>query len=147
MNFLIPALTVSLLMEFAGPPAPKGNGVVLVKIEYVRSALGQIRASLFNSADGFPGDHTKAAQVASVPITNVDSVMLEFKGVEYGEYAVALFHDEDNDGQLKMSEDGMPLEGFAISNDPDVSEVPPTFENSKFTVQSDTVVITVHMSY
>ncbi len=137
----------AVFLFIGGFTEQKDKGIILVKIENVRNTAGQIRASLYNTGDGFPGSHEKAYKVTTQPINDKDSVVIEFQGVEYGEYAVAIFHDEDNDGKMKTGMYGIPEEGYAFSNDAEATYGPPTFDDAKIVLHSDTLAIKVKMRY
>jgi uncharacterized protein (DUF2141 family) len=62
-----------------------------------------------------------------------------------GDYAVSVWHDFDGDGTFDMSEEGMPIDGWAISGKPTNGE--PAFSDASVTVPDDGKAIRIQMSY
>ncbi|MBS1684700.1 MAG: DUF2141 domain-containing protein [Bacteroidetes bacterium] len=67
-----------------------------------------------------------------------------FKNVPYGEYALAAYHDENNNHRLDLSVIGIPKEGIAISNDAKGLFLP-RFKDAKILINSPdkTIVMTI----
>jgi uncharacterized protein (DUF2141 family) len=70
-----------------------------------------------------------------------------FEKLPQGVYAATVLHDENLVGKMEFDSAGTPLEGYGISNNPDTSEGPPTFDESKFTVGSPDAAIEIAMVY
>lgn len=64
-----------------------------------------------------------------------------------GNYAIAVFHDEDSDGELKMNKHGIPLEGFGFSGNPSLKKGRPGWEDTVFEVRKDIHEETIKMLY
>ncbi len=105
---------------------------VTIKVEGLRSAKGSVGISLYNEKGEFPGEG--AIQTKVVKLESTKHFEVVFEGLEAGEYAVALMHDENGNGDLDFNEYGMPLEGFGFSNNVDVSMGPATFQQAAFKV-------------
>ena len=52
-----------------------------------------------------------------------------------GEYAIALWHDENNDGKLNKNWLGMPTEGYGFSNNVFGAFGPPDYEECTFKIR------------
>jgi uncharacterized protein (DUF2141 family) len=63
----------------------------------------------------------------------------------YGEYAIKVFHDEDEDGDMDTNFFGAPSEDYGFSNDARGSFGPASWEDAKFVFKlpRDTVYINV----
>ncbi len=48
-----------------------------------------------------------------------------------GRYAVIAYHDEDGNGRLNLRFGMIPVEGYGLSNDPEVAG-PPRFQDAAF---------------
>ena len=59
-------------------------------------------------------------------------------GIPKGVYAIACYHDENNNGKLDTNFFGIPTEGTGASNNAKGSLGPPKFQNAKFNVEGDT---------
>ncbi len=61
---------------------------------------------------------------------------VDFKNLAEGEYALALFHDENANKKLDKNFFGVPQEGYGISNNPK-TVFEPTFSDAKFQLKKD----------
>jgi uncharacterized protein (DUF2141 family) len=100
---------------------------LVIRIEGLRSDSGYVRLGLFDQADDFPrGDPVVGQAVPAM----AGSVIAVFDGLEEGEYAIAVYHDEDGDGEFTKNFLGLPLEGYGFSNDAPVVLGPPAFDSA-----------------
>ncbi len=127
--------------------ATANQGNLTVRITGVKNNDGVIRIAIFNDANAFQ-DKTdgapKAYQKAQLPITN-GQAQWQLTNLPYGEYAIKLFHDEDNSGKLKKSFVGRPSEGVGFSNNPKLDGHAPKYDEAKFTVNQPQTDINVEM--
>lgn len=112
----------------------RSDGVVEVRIEGVSSARGMVYASIFLSAEGFPGDKGKAYAYREAPAVN-GTVVLTFDEVPAGEFVVAVLHDADENQELSFNLLGMPKESFGFSRDARAMFGPPAFEKAAVSLQ------------
>jgi uncharacterized protein (DUF2141 family) len=66
--------------------------------------------------------------------------------IPQGTYAIACYHDENNNGKLDTKFMGIPKEGTGASNDARGTMGPPKFKDAKFQLVSDTSV-RIQMNY
>ena len=105
---------------------------------------GRVGCIIFNSADGWPRDRSKAAMQVRAPIQD-GAGTCEFKGLPPGTYAIASFHDEYETGKMKTNLLGMPQEAFGFSNDAKPSTVsPPPFSACAVTYSGGVLDVTMH---
>jgi uncharacterized protein (DUF2141 family) len=133
-------------------PAPSvpatATSTLTVKIKGIRNAKGKIAVVLYGSANGFPLDPSNAAAMKQVDIDpQALTATVVFEKLPQGVYAATVLHDENLVGKMEFDSAGTPLEGYGISNNPDTSEGPPTFDESKFTVGSPDAAIEIAMVY
>lgn len=64
-----------------------------------------------------------------------------------GTYAVAAYHDEDNDNHLTRNVVGLPQEGHAFSNNPTPIFGMPSHREVSFLAKFGTTIQTIHFSY
>lgn len=105
-----------------------------VHLHGIKNSLGQIHVELYSDAKTF----RKSALAHNVikATAQEDSVTVKFPGIKLGVYAILAFHDEDGNGVLNKRFGMIPIEGYALSNDPEVFG-PPAFKDSEFEVISD----------
>lgn len=100
-----------------------------VTLDGVAHPRGGIRVGLYDQPDSFRKEAKATAlrTVAAVP----GQVSVRFEGLPPGRYAVMAYHDENGDGSLDRFMGMIPTEGYALSNNPDVTG-PPSFEECAF---------------
>ena len=110
-----------------------------ITVKGVRDDQGMIRAGIYNSPETFPKEG-KAMARTSAP-ANAGSVKLQFTDLPPGKYAVILYHDENNNGQLDKRFGMIPTEGYGLSNNYKASGKP-SFDQCAFDIpetQSQTI--------
>ncbi len=120
-------------------------GELQVKVKELRNNDGLVRLALYDRADRFPISG-EAFVISDVPIPQ-EGLSVFFSDLPPGEYALALFHDEDSDNIYDKGFLGLPLEGFGFSNDATVFFSAPSFSAAAVTVGEGLTTITVHMRY
>jgi uncharacterized protein (DUF2141 family) len=75
----------------------------------------------------------------------VDSqtVTWRINDVPYGDYGVAVFHDENSNGKMDKNVLGIPLEPYGFSNNVRITFGPPKWEEAKFTVKGSTAEVSI----
>lgn len=121
------------------------SATVKVKVTRVSSKKGEILAALFASDKGFPNNASAAYKVARGTAVN-GTAMLEFSNVPKGTYAIALFHDTNNDGELNTNMIGIPKEGYGVSNNVKNLFSGPGYKQCAFQHTSETS-LTIIMRY
>ena len=125
-------LPIALLLAVSGPaPASGPPSVVTVEVSDVASDEGHVVAMLFADADGFPREPAKAfrtERVAAVPGT----LTITLADVPPGDYALAVFHDADDDGEVATNFIGIPQERVGAANVSGIGR--PSFAKSTVTV-------------
>ena len=102
-----------------------------------RNTQGHAIASLFSDASHWLKSD-KAVQSVKLPLRG-ELLSFTFDKVRRGSYAIAIVHDENDNGKLDMRwfPPG-PAEGFGISNDATGSFGPPSFKDACFMANGDT---------
>ncbi|MFN3212753.1 MAG: DUF2141 domain-containing protein [Henriciella sp.] len=113
-----------------------------VNVEGIAQSQGSIMLGLFDEAT-YDGDG--AVNGANLKVEG-GSVTVTFEGLEPGEYAVRLYHDVNDDGEMNTNPFGMPTEPYAFSNDAKGRFGPAKWEAAKFTVSADGTVHTITMN-
>jgi uncharacterized protein (DUF2141 family) len=132
-----------LLLGLVAVPAAAAE--LVVEVEGVRSAAGNIRAGLFDGAASWlEGERAlrRVAVEASAPRT-----VLRFGDLAPGRYAVAFYHDENHDQRHDRNLLGMPLEGFGFTRDPTVVLTPPSFEECAVEVPGEGARVGARVKY
>ncbi len=101
---------------------------------------------LFSGPAGFPKDPAAAAQRRWCRIDASTSVCT-FDPIPAGTYAVACFHDENDNGKLDTGIFGIPKEGTVVSNRAKGTLGPPSWDAAKFTFAGRATELVLPMSY
>lgn len=143
MTRLAPAL-MALVGSLAASPALAGE--VIITVTDLRSSKGVVRACMTTRADIFPKCiKDPAAHRTVVPAG--ETVEIRFTGVAPGAYAIALLHDENNNGKADRAMGMAPKEGYGFSRDAPVRMAPPKFRDAVFDQGEGTRRITIRMRY
>jgi uncharacterized protein (DUF2141 family) len=129
-------------------PAPPAKSTLSVQITGFRSAKGKVNISLFRDGKGFPSDRassTASQRLEIDPQTRTATAV--FTNLPQGAYAAAVFHDENLTGKMEYDSQGIPQEGYGISNNPDTTQGPPTPEQAKFAVNQSQTTIEIKLVY
>ncbi|MEO1014633.1 MAG: DUF2141 domain-containing protein [Pseudomonadota bacterium] len=117
---------------------------VRVTVQGVDESIGLMRADLYrNDADGFlkrAGRVAKVSFAAKAPFTQFC-----MRAPIEGDFAIAVYHDENANKTFDKKAFGLPDEPYGISNDPVIRFAPPKVEEALFSVPKDgaAVVITL----
>lgn len=141
----------SLLLwaPFPSPTAQtKDTGTLTVRVTGARNTKGKIGVTLFQNAQGFPDDTSKAIRQESVEIDpKTMSALITFKGLPQGTFAISVLHDENGNGKMDKNFVGMPKEGYGASNNPKKKKRAPTFDEAKFSLNSSGQTIEITLIY
>jgi uncharacterized protein (DUF2141 family) len=122
---------------FMNTSSPVAESSVRVTVHNLRNEKGVILLSLYASGEGFPSDASKAVKLAKVKVAGAQTeVVLE--GIPAGSYAIALLHDENNNGKMDTGMFGIPKEGYGASNDAKAVLGPPSFDDARFEHKGNT---------
>ena len=122
-------LAILLNIFYLSPQS--GNGNIVVEISGIKHLKGDLYIALYNSSSSYL-ILDSACQKIKVPVTN-DTVAIVFSNVENGEYAIAVFHDENGNAEMDRHLYGIPKEGYGFSNNAKGKFGPPKFNDAKFT--------------
>jgi uncharacterized protein (DUF2141 family) len=112
--------------------APGASARVAVNVGTFRNTSGVLACRLYASGEGFPMSPEGGVE-QRVPIT-AKVARCTFEGVAPGTYAVAVVHDENDNGKLDTNFFGAPTEGYGVSNNHTYAFSAPEWDESKFEV-------------
>jgi uncharacterized protein (DUF2141 family) len=141
----------ALGLAFAGlatlaAAAPAQAGEVVITVTDLRSTKGVVRACMTTRSDIFPKCIKDPAAFRTV-VPASGKVEIRFTGVKPGQYAIALLHDENNNGKADRAMGMMPKEGYGFSRDAPVKMAPPKFTDAVFSLGEGTSKVTIKMRY
>ncbi len=130
-----------LIISFFYVSLQAQNHDLTVKVDNIKDVQGVIRMSLFNN-DKYPQEGEEFRSYKFDVTSNI--VSYKCPNLPAGKYAIALYHDKNNDDECNMTFMGIPKEAFGISNNVTIYLTAPTFEEAAFYVNKNkTITITL----
>ena len=126
-------------------PAVRGTQVV-IEVANLRNTDGVVRACMTRDSQRFPRCQNSAQGYRTV-VPAGEATTLRFANVPPGTYAIALLHDENDNGKADRVLGMMPREGFGFSNDAPVNMGPPSFGDAAIQVGARELHQTIRMRY
>ncbi|MFC7554920.1 DUF2141 domain-containing protein [Pseudoroseomonas wenyumeiae] len=101
--------------------------------------------ALWQPARGLPGPQRQAGPAARADARRAGGGLL--RRLHPGIYAVAVYHDENNDHDFNRTLLGMPAEGYGFSNDAPTVIGLPSFESVRFQVGPEGARVPIRLRY
>ena len=111
----------------------KTDFTLSMKVGNFKTIKGVLRVSVTDKKDDF----LKSCAFSKIVTVEDDTVSLKIENIEKGNYAVSVYHDENNSGILETGGVfGITLEPYGFSNSPSMT-FGPSFKKSVFKMNSD----------
>ncbi len=124
------------LFDFEHVSCSGAANEIRIVIDGLAESVGLVTVDLYvNDNDGFlkrAGRVEQRRAAAKAPITN-----LCVAAPEPGEYAIAVYHDENANKTFDKNAFGLPAEPWGISNNPKIRFAPPHVEEALFPVDAN----------
>jgi uncharacterized protein (DUF2141 family) len=120
--------TALFALAFAAPLAHAAD--LVIHVDNVKSATGQIKVALYDNAEAFLKQPARATQAQA----DKAGTTLVFHDVAPGDYGFAVFHDANDNGRMDRNLMGIPTEPIAFSNNAQGRMGPPDFDAVKLAV-------------
>lgn len=104
-----------------------------VHIQGIEQDKGKVFVALFNSQETWLKQSFKSLEQDVTGAT----CTVTFSDLPKGEYAIAIFHDENGNGTMDFGKMGIPIEKFGFSNDAKCVMGPPAFEDATIVFEKD----------
>ena len=124
-------IILSIVVALTTLQDEKGN--LSLTLTNIPDNKGKLMIGVFDQ-EGFLN---KAVTGKSVDAKGKNEITVTFKDLDYGQYAISVLHDKNENGKMDFNQQGMPQEDWAMSgtNPPDQQ---PQWELAKFSFdQSD----------
>jgi uncharacterized protein (DUF2141 family) len=139
----LPHTATALLLGAATACSPAWAGDVQVRVMNVGSAAGTVRAEICRADEWLKDGCVHKAVTPAIP--GVTTITL--KNVEPGTWAVVVFHDRNNDGEVDMNLLGIPTEGIGFSRDPSLGLKGPSFNSAALMIGEQGAVMEIHLKF
>jgi uncharacterized protein (DUF2141 family) len=132
-RFLISLIFLAILVDM------QAQASLQVTVQNVSSSKGKVLFALFNQENGFPGNAKKAFLIRETASVK-GSVKIAFDNIPAGTYALSVFHDANNDGELNTNLLGIPKEDYGFSNNARPGYRAPTFKEAAFRFEKSSAI-------
>lgn len=120
------------------------QGKVVVTVSNLVNNKGVCKTCLFANPSSFAGNGN-ALKCINAQVKNKSSSVV-FDDVPQGVYAIAVFHDENNNNKMDKNFLGIPKEGYGASKNKLPFASAPTFNDNKFEVSANnTITIAIRL--
>ncbi|WP_128546524.1 DUF2141 domain-containing protein [Larkinella soli] len=141
-KLFIPALLLSVLSApFSGPGRPY-KARFIVEIQNIRHQSGQIRIGVYKPCKNFPLECRPFATQTIAGRGQSIRVPFEF---EPGSYAVAVFHDVNDNGKMDKKLFGIPKEPYGFSNNFRPVLSGPSFEDCQVKLGDEGTTVSIRL--
>ena len=132
MKFTAFLASIMLLLAFTNPP--KEDPKLQIEIRNIKKIEGHIMVAIYNDKEHYlDADYAIPAKAA---VTQLGSMTISVE-VPFGVYAIGVFHDQNDNGELDTNAMGIPNEPYGFSNGKKGTFGPPSFNGAKFEFKSD----------
>lgn len=131
-------LSILALLSFQVEAQSETTVSLTLEFEATEYEDGSILCALYDSADNHMEDD-KTFRAGSEEFEG-SKAKLVMKDLPQGFYSFSYYHDVDGNGKLDTNFVGIPKEPYGFSNGEKGRLGPPSFEDSKFKIQNDTII-------
>ncbi|MFY8035772.1 MAG: DUF2141 domain-containing protein [Cyclobacteriaceae bacterium] len=126
--------------------APANKAELKIKITGFKDNGGKCVIMLFKAEPGFPKEPKNAVQVFPVVIQN-KSCELTIPSLDTGTWAVSVFHDANENGEVDTNFLGIPKEGIGVSKNVIPAMRAPRFDECRFQLTEPKMELQIQMKY
>lgn len=109
--------------------APEKKGELILNVKNIESTNGIIHVAVFDQSNFL--QEGKELLKTAIPVQKSQNQRVTISDLPFGTYAVAIYHDVNNNGKFDKNALGIPAEPYAFSNNPKVKWRSPTFDETK----------------
>lgn len=118
---------------------------VTIHMKGFRNNNGHVILGIYPDAETFSNPRSATTYKTDIKITDNEAVAIF--DLEAGDYAIALFHDENDDQELEMKAGAIPDEGWGFSRDALLTPVWPDFEDAVFQIDRTPTYLEINLQY
>ncbi|MDQ7018336.1 MAG: DUF2141 domain-containing protein [Robiginitomaculum sp.] len=138
---LVLGIALSLAAQIASTQSAAAASLK-VDVQNIAQPKGTLMVAIFNSQDGFSKNEAVQGQRIAV---KGNKMAIRFEDLPSGIYAIKMFQDVNDNGQLDMQDGAVPTEPFGFSNDAPAIHGPASWSDARFAVHDGQNRQTVHL--
>lgn len=133
--FLAVLINLPLMaQEISFPEKKEAKSNFELRIENIQENKGEVRIAIFDSREKYDN---KKNPIHAVVIPVEGDTLTWNDDLSYGDYAVAVYHDKNTNGELDTNLLGIPKEAYGFSNNARGRFGPASWDDAHFTVSSN----------
>ena len=110
-----------------------------VEVSGLQKADGNIYLTVYDSDDTWLGEEFVLQEKVAIAEARVDDLVHVELSLPQGEYAISIYHDSNDNGDLDTNWIGIPKEPVALSNNAKPRFGPPKYKDAVFTLGAEPV--------
>jgi uncharacterized protein (DUF2141 family) len=119
-----------------------------LRISGLKDAKGKIAVAVFAAPDGFPREDEKAVKAVRLPVdASSHSALTVIRNLPAGDYAVAVYHDDNETGRLETNFLGIPQKGYGFSQNVRPRMRAPAFDEARFALPEQGAELDIAVRY
>ncbi len=123
--------------------APEKKGELVLNVQNIESADGIIHIAVFNQSNFLQEGKEILKTTAAVQKSQNQRIIIP--SLPFGTYAIAIYHDVNNNGKFDKNALGIPVEPYAFSNNPKVKWRSPTFDETQIELNAPQKILEVEL--
>lgn len=105
------------------------TGSLLLQVKNITNKKGCIRIAMYKEENHFlKNEHSFLKKM--IPIDTAGTMEIVLPNLQYGQYAIAIYHDANNNDKLDKNIFGIPKEPYGFSNNPKAKWRAPKFHET-----------------
>lgn len=105
------------------------KGSLIVDVKNIENTGGVLHIAIYDKSNFL--QEGKELIKTTEPVQTKQNVRIAIPDLPFGTYAIAIYHDVNNNGKLDKNYLGIPAEPYAFSNNPKAKWRSPTFEEAQ----------------
>lgn len=141
-------LATSLLLVAGitvGTEEPAATTALRVELTGLQSVEGKLYIAVYNSEDTWLGEDTVLEQEVVIADSREGELVTFELQLSPGEYALSIFYDRNDNGELDTNFIGIPKEPLALSNNAKAKFGPPKYKDAVFNLDVEPLIQRIDM--
>lgn len=136
------AVLLAALLQIPG--GARADDKLLVRFSGMTSNEGHLAAALWASAETFLSRQHNPVRSFTGTVS-LPTTVWEIDNLAFGDYAISVYHDRNQNGKLDSGLFGIPQEDYGFSNNVRGSFGPPVYHKAKFIYNASNRVIDIQL--
>lgn len=127
---------------------PEASALELtIELTGLENNNGSLLYAVYADEESFLSGADTALANGFLPLSDKSETPEITVSLDPGQYAVAVFHDENANGKLDTGAFSIPVEGYGFSQNPNTNTAPPSFSETRVVLDESDKTIEVQLKY